>query len=168
MGSTGTADGTDLTLWSGEFYTGKLHWIVWHYLHGWYHDFSWTKKNRPRNYLPITCCITIIITSSPLFLSTFLFLFRSGFTYGISRHCPFKLNFLYRCFSDSPGRASYSCYAVSNHSGTLYSGHYTAYAKHSKTGNWHFYNDSRSLSWSENMNLILIPFNMSHQVSLFK
>jgi len=46
-------------------------------------------------------------------------------------------------FSDSPGRSTYSCYAVSNHSGTLYSGHYTAYAKNPRTCEWHYFNDSR-------------------------
>ncbi|XP_013195657.2 uncharacterized protein LOC106138907 [Amyelois transitella] len=37
----------------------------------------------------------------------------------------------------------YNLYAVSNHSGTTYSGHYTAYCKHPYTGEWHEYNDSR-------------------------
>ncbi|XP_028177110.1 ubiquitin carboxyl-terminal hydrolase 8-like [Ostrinia furnacalis] len=37
----------------------------------------------------------------------------------------------------------YNLYAVSNHSGTTYSGHYTAYCKHPYTGDWHEYNDSR-------------------------
>jgi len=46
-------------------------------------------------------------------------------------------------FSDSPSRSTYSCYAVSNHSGTLYSGHYTAYARNPKTSEWNFFNDSR-------------------------
>ncbi|XP_045487193.1 ubiquitin carboxyl-terminal hydrolase 2 isoform X2 [Pieris rapae] len=39
--------------------------------------------------------------------------------------------------------AVYNLYAVSNHSGTTYSGHYTAYCKHPYTGDWHEYNDSR-------------------------
>ncbi|CAK1546558.1 unnamed protein product [Leptosia nina] len=39
--------------------------------------------------------------------------------------------------------AVYNLYAVSNHSGTTYSGHYTAYCKHPYTGEWHEYNDSR-------------------------
>jgi len=38
---------------------------------------------------------------------------------------------------------TYNCYAVSNHSGTLYSGHYTAYAKHPQSGQWYSFNDSR-------------------------
>ncbi|KAL0281132.1 UNVERIFIED_CONTAM: hypothetical protein PYX00_002217 [Menopon gallinae] len=37
---------------------------------------------------------------------------------------------------------TYNLYAISNHSGTAYSGHYTAYCKHPYTGNWHEYNDS--------------------------
>ncbi|XP_061727829.1 ubiquitin carboxyl-terminal hydrolase 37-like [Cydia pomonella] len=40
-------------------------------------------------------------------------------------------------------QAVYNLYAVSNHSGTTYSGHYTAYCKHPHTGDWHEYNDSR-------------------------
>lgn len=39
--------------------------------------------------------------------------------------------------------AVYNLYAVSNHSGTTYSGHYTAYCKHPYNGEWHEYNDSR-------------------------
>lgn len=38
---------------------------------------------------------------------------------------------------------TYNLYAISNHSGTAYGGHYTAYCKHPYTGNWHEYNDSR-------------------------
>lgn len=44
--------------------------------------------------------------------------------------------------------ATYNLYAVSNHSGTTYSGHYTAYCKHPYTGDWHEYNDSRVSSIS--------------------
>ncbi|XP_063545593.1 uncharacterized protein LOC134753599 [Cydia strobilella] len=40
-------------------------------------------------------------------------------------------------------QAVYNLYAVSNHSGTTYSGHYTAYCKHPYKGDWHEYNDSR-------------------------
>ncbi|XP_072948645.1 uncharacterized protein [Epargyreus clarus] len=43
----------------------------------------------------------------------------------------------------APQAAMYNLYAVSNHSGTTYSGHYTAYCKHPYTGDWHEYNDSR-------------------------
>jgi len=46
-------------------------------------------------------------------------------------------------YTDSVSNSSYNCYAISNHSGTLYSGHYTAFAKHSQSGQWHSYNDSR-------------------------
>jgi len=46
-------------------------------------------------------------------------------------------------YTDSVTNTTYNCYAVSNHSGTLYSGHYTAFAKHWQTGQWHSYNDSR-------------------------
>ncbi|XP_063987640.1 ubiquitin carboxyl-terminal hydrolase 2-like isoform X2 [Diachasmimorpha longicaudata] len=38
---------------------------------------------------------------------------------------------------------TYNLYGVANHSGTPYSGHYTAYCKHPYTGEWHEYNDSR-------------------------
>merc|ERR1712032_448458 len=37
-------------------------------------------------------------------------------------------------------RSIYDCYAVSNHSGGLGGGHYTAYAKNS--GSWCYFNDS--------------------------
>lgn len=47
-------------------------------------------------------------------------------------------------YAAAPGtRSFYNLYAVSNHSGTTYSGHYTAYCKHPYTGEWHEYNDSR-------------------------
>ncbi|GLV36935.1 Ubiquitin specific protease 2 [Carabus blaptoides fortunei] len=42
----------------------------------------------------------------------------------------------------------YNLYAISNHSGTTYSGHYTGYCKHPYTGQWHEYNDSRVSSIS--------------------
>ncbi|XP_031569756.1 ubiquitin carboxyl-terminal hydrolase 2-like isoform X2 [Actinia tenebrosa] len=38
--------------------------------------------------------------------------------------------------------ALYSLYAVSNHSGTTYGGHYTAYCKHPLSNEWHCFNDS--------------------------
>ncbi|XP_044002330.1 ubiquitin carboxyl-terminal hydrolase 2-like isoform X2 [Aphidius gifuensis] len=38
---------------------------------------------------------------------------------------------------------TYNLYGVANHSGTPYSGHYTAYCKHPYSGDWHEYNDSR-------------------------
>ena len=37
----------------------------------------------------------------------------------------------------------YNLYGVTNHSGTLLSGHYTAYCKHPYTAEWYEYNDSR-------------------------
>lgn len=37
----------------------------------------------------------------------------------------------------------YNLYGVSNHSGTVYTGHYTAYCKHPYTGDWYDFNDSR-------------------------
>ncbi|XP_043663752.1 putative uncharacterized protein DDB_G0277255 isoform X1 [Vespula pensylvanica] len=40
-----------------------------------------------------------------------------------------------------PG-CTYNLYGVANHSGTTYSGHYTAYCKHPYSGEWHEYNDS--------------------------
>ncbi|XP_044740737.1 ubiquitin carboxyl-terminal hydrolase 2-like isoform X2 [Chrysoperla carnea] len=47
-------------------------------------------------------------------------------------------------FAANRGTSSvYNLYAVSNHSGTTYSGHYTAYCKHPYSGEWHEYNDSR-------------------------
>ncbi|CAH2002099.1 unnamed protein product [Acanthoscelides obtectus] len=46
--------------------------------------------------------------------------------------------------SDSnASQCRYNLYAISNHSGTTYSGHYTAYCRHPYTGHWHEYNDSR-------------------------
>lgn len=38
---------------------------------------------------------------------------------------------------------TYNLYGIANHSGTTYSGHYTAYCKHPYTHEWHEYNDSR-------------------------
>ncbi|VVC96484.1 unnamed protein product [Leptidea sinapis] len=46
--------------------------------------------------------------------------------------------------------ATYNLYALSNHSGTTYSGHYTAYCKHPYSGDWHEYNDSRRTCCSTN------------------
>ncbi|XP_043232925.1 ubiquitin carboxyl-terminal hydrolase 2-like isoform X2 [Amphibalanus amphitrite] len=37
----------------------------------------------------------------------------------------------------------YNLYGVANHSGTLFSGHYTAYCRHPYTAEWYEYNDSR-------------------------
>lgn len=45
--------------------------------------------------------------------------------------------------ADSPAECRYNLYAISNHSGTTYSGHYTAYCRHPYSLAWHEYNDSR-------------------------
>uniref|UniRef100_A0A069DVA3 Ubiquitin carboxyl-terminal hydrolase n=1 Tax=Panstrongylus megistus TaxID=65343 RepID=A0A069DVA3_9HEMI len=51
-------------------------------------------------------------------------------------------------YSSTPQACSYNLYAVSNHSGTAYSGHYTAYCLHAGTGQWYEFNDSRVTSIS--------------------
>nr|BAN21345.1 ubiquitin specific protease 2 [Riptortus pedestris] len=51
-------------------------------------------------------------------------------------------------YSTTPQVAMYNLYAVSNHSGTAYSGHYTAYCLHSGTNQWYEFNDSRVSSIS--------------------
>uniref|UniRef100_A0A224XEA4 Ubiquitin carboxyl-terminal hydrolase n=1 Tax=Panstrongylus lignarius TaxID=156445 RepID=A0A224XEA4_9HEMI len=51
-------------------------------------------------------------------------------------------------YSSTPQACSYNLYAVSNHSGTAYSGHYTAYCLHAGTGQWYEFNDSRVSSIS--------------------
>lgn len=45
----------------------------------------------------------------------------------------------------SSGRTpcKYNLYGIANHSGTLYSGHYTASCRHPYSGDWNQYNDSR-------------------------
>ncbi|XP_056641326.1 ubiquitin carboxyl-terminal hydrolase 2-like isoform X1 [Diorhabda sublineata] len=50
--------------------------------------------------------------------------------------------------ADNVAPCRYNLYAISNHSGTTYSGHYTAYCRHPYTGQWHEYNDSRVSSIS--------------------
>lgn len=45
--------------------------------------------------------------------------------------------------ADSVVDSRYNLYAISNHSGTTYSGHYTGYCRHPYTHTWHEYNDSR-------------------------
>ncbi|KAK9876418.1 hypothetical protein WA026_012731 [Henosepilachna vigintioctopunctata] len=45
--------------------------------------------------------------------------------------------------AESVSSSRYNLYAVSNHSGTTYSGHYTAYCRHPYSLTWHEYNDSR-------------------------
>ena len=43
---------------------------------------------------------------------------------------------------DGPS-AVYSLFAVSNHTGSVVSGHYTAYTKHPYSNKWHYFNDAR-------------------------
>ena len=68
----------------------------------------------------------------------------------------------------SSGNVLYDCYAISNHSGTLSGGHYTAYCHHpfnedlgnkdddleSWNNSWHLYND-RAVSKTNGDNVIL-------------
>ncbi|XP_037082402.1 ubiquitin carboxyl-terminal hydrolase 2-like [Pollicipes pollicipes] len=46
-------------------------------------------------------------------------------------------------YSAGQGPCKYNLYGVANHSGTLFSGHYTAYCQHPLSGDWYEYNDSR-------------------------
>ena len=46
-------------------------------------------------------------------------------------------------YSASQSPCQYSLYGVANHSGSRFSGHYTAYCKHPHTAEWYEYNDSR-------------------------
>jgi len=39
----------------------------------------------------------------------------------------------------------YNLYAVVNHVGSTFDGHYTAAAKHPNTGHWHHFDDQRYL-----------------------
>lgn len=39
--------------------------------------------------------------------------------------------------------AVYNLYAISNHTGSMLSGHYTAYAKNPYSNHWYSFNDSR-------------------------
>jgi len=43
----------------------------------------------------------------------------------------------------------YDLYAVSNHMGSLYGGHYTAHCKNSLTNKWYYFNDSSCGSTSQ-------------------
>jgi len=52
-------------------------------------------------------------------------------------------------YSEGQGACRYNLYGVANHSGTLYSGHYTAYCRHPYSAQWHEYNDSRVRSVSQ-------------------
>ncbi len=55
-----------------------------------------------------------------------------------------QIIFLFSAFSSNQdeGPIVYECYGVSNHSGNLGGGHYTASCRHPyKEDAWHFYND---------------------------
>ena len=45
--------------------------------------------------------------------------------------------------SDGEQKVTYDLYAVSNHSGGVHSGHYTAICKHPYSGEWNTFNDTR-------------------------
>ncbi|CAF3405858.1 unnamed protein product [Rotaria socialis] len=49
---------------------------------------------------------------------------------------------------------TYNLFGISNHSGTAYSGHYTAQCKHPFTNQWHEFNDSSVYSLSEKSRFI--------------
>ena len=49
---------------------------------------------------------------------------------------------------------SYNLIGVSNHSGTVYSGHYTAQCKHPYTNQWHEFNDSSVYSLNDPTQMI--------------
>lgn len=46
-------------------------------------------------------------------------------------------------FSPPVASAVYNLYAVSNHSGSQWGGHYTAYCRNPALGEWYSFNDSR-------------------------
>ncbi|XP_074039465.1 ubiquitin carboxyl-terminal hydrolase 2-like [Leptinotarsa decemlineata] len=52
--------------------------------------------------------------------------------------------------ADNVAPCRYNLYALSNHSGTTYNGHYTAYCRHPYSGTWHEYNDSNVCPISPN------------------
>lgn len=45
--------------------------------------------------------------------------------------------------SEGNNKVTYDLYGVSNHSGGVHSGHYTAICKHPYSGEWHEFNDTR-------------------------
>jgi len=55
----------------------------------------------------------------------------------------------YTAATDSECPPIYTLYAVSNHSGSMGFGHYTAYAKNKQTGKWYHFNDSSVSEASE-------------------
>ena len=52
------------------------------------------------------------------------------------------------CDDDVAGctTAVFDLFAVSNHSGSMVSGHYTAYSRHPYSAKWHCFNDARSVA----------------------
>lgn len=72
-----------------------------------------------------------------------------AYPYPLKEHSPLWLSwvhedgFLTPTFICEMFLCRYNLYGVANHSGTLYSGHYTAYCKHPYSAEWHEYNDSR-------------------------
>lgn len=46
------------------------------------------------------------------------------------------------CVTKPDDNLIYDLFAVTNHHGNMNFGHYTAFAKNSVTGKWHYYNDS--------------------------
>ncbi|KAK2167379.1 hypothetical protein NP493_1276g00028 [Ridgeia piscesae] len=80
--------------------------------------------------------------------------FKEGSYYRskLSTHVDFpihKLDLTLFAAEPNPGSTIYNLYAVSNHSGSTYGGHYTAYAKHPETGKWNYFNDQRVSPVSE-------------------
>lgn len=49
---------------------------------------------------------------------------------------------------------TYNLFGISNHSGTVYSGHYVAQCKHPFTNQWHEFNDSSVFSLSDKSQII--------------
>jgi len=52
-------------------------------------------------------------------------------------------------FTVENGPVSYNLYGISNHVGSVYSGHYTAYCRHPYKKKWYSFNDTRVNSVSE-------------------
>eukprot|EP00301_Raphidiophrys_heterophryoidea_P001346 c10654_g1_i2.p1 GENE.c10654_g1_i2~~c10654_g1_i2.p1 ORF type:complete len:624 (-),score=140.33 c10654_g1_i2:140-2011(-) len=82
------------------------------------------------------------------------FSFSNGFHNKIESYVDFPLTNLDLSsqFHETPSSgtpAVYNLISVSNHLGTIDGGHYTAFVKHSKTGNWFCFDDSRCQSMLE-------------------
>ncbi|CAG0896116.1 unnamed protein product, partial [Darwinula stevensoni] len=52
--------------------------------------------------------------------------------------------------ASSGKQCTYNLYGIANHSGTTYSGHYTAYCKHPYLNDWYEFNDARVSKVSRN------------------